>query len=89
MKPWRFESWLDGIVPPGRDPYSLRSMHLLIGCSSAITFTATWDRNPFGHAALDIKAFYMGLHGSSWKETAMRNVVLGYLDGQINQPQCT
>lgn len=39
-------------------------------------------RNPFGHAALDMKAFYMGLHGSSWKDTAMRNVEVDYLEGK-------
>lgn len=31
-------------------------------------------RNPFGHAALDIKAYYMGLHGVSWEETSHRFV---------------
>ena len=30
-------------------------------------------RNPFGHAALDIKAFFMGLAGIKWTETAMRH----------------
>ena len=25
--------------------------------------------NPFGHSALDVKAFYMGLHGTTWSET--------------------
>jgi DNA polymerase III epsilon subunit-like protein len=29
-------------------------------------------RNPFGHAALDIKAFYMGQSGVSWLKTAWR-----------------
>jgi hypothetical protein len=39
-------------------------------------------RNPFGHAALDIKAFYMGFHGSAWKDTAMQNVAVDYLEGK-------
>ena len=29
------------------------------------------SRNPFGHTALDIKAYFMGLSGSTWKETRM------------------
>ena len=37
--------------------------------------------NPFGHSALDMKAFYMGLHGSSWKNTAMNHVAIDYLEG--------
>jgi inhibitor of KinA sporulation pathway (predicted exonuclease) len=36
-------------------------------------------RNPFGHSALDIKAFYMGLTGSCWHETNMTNVTRHYL----------
>jgi DNA polymerase III epsilon subunit-like protein len=30
------------------------------------------DRNPFGHSALDIKAYYMGAYKTSWAETSMR-----------------
>ena len=29
------------------------------------------SRNPFGHSALDIKAYFMGLFGSTWTETQM------------------
>ena len=36
-------------------------------------------RNPFGHKALDIKAFYMGMTGVSWTETGMRQVSKKYL----------
>ncbi len=39
-------------------------------------------RNPFGHTALDIKAFYMGLAGVRWEETSMRFVGQRYLDDQ-------
>jgi ribonuclease T len=30
--------------------------------------------NPFGHSALDIKAYYMGLEGVTWQETSHRYV---------------
>ncbi len=36
-------------------------------------------RNPFGHSALDIKAFYMGMSGSQWQETGMRQISRKYL----------
>jgi ribonuclease T len=39
-------------------------------------------QNPFGHKALDIKAFYMGLHGVPWGKTSMRFVSPRYLDNQ-------
>jgi len=39
-------------------------------------------RNPFGHSALDIKAYYMGMAGVSWGETSMRFLSPLYLQGQ-------
>jgi DNA polymerase III epsilon subunit-like protein len=34
--------------------------------------------NPFGHSALDIKSFYMGLEGVTWQETSHRYVSQRY-----------
>ena len=39
-------------------------------------------QNPFGHKALDIKAYYMGLQRVSWEETGMQYVSERYLDAQ-------
>ena len=39
-------------------------------------------RNPFGHAALDIKAYAMGMANSTWAATSMRFLSPLYLDGQ-------
>lgn len=39
-------------------------------------------RNPFGHAALDIKSFYMGLTGVPWEETSMQYISPRYLGNQ-------
>ena len=39
-------------------------------------------RNPFGHAALDIKAYAMGAANSSWAATSMRFLSPLYLDGR-------
>ena len=35
-------------------------------------------RNPFGHSALDMKAYYMGLTGARWSETALHHVAARY-----------
>jgi DNA polymerase III epsilon subunit-like protein len=35
-------------------------------------------RNPFGHTALDIKAYYMGLTGVAWSETSMRAISMNH-----------
>lgn len=32
------------------------------------------DQNPFGHAALDIKSYYMGAYKTSWKNTSMKRL---------------
>ena len=39
-------------------------------------------RNPFGHTALDIKAFYMGLSGVPWHQTSMKYVSPHYLNNR-------
>ena len=38
-------------------------------------------RNPFGHSALDIKAYYMGHAGGTWAQTSMRFLSPLYLGG--------
>ena len=40
-------------------------------------------QNPFGHSALDMKAFFMGLRGVAWSETGFENVTNYY---KINHP---
>jgi len=39
-------------------------------------------RNPFGHSAIDIKSFYMGLTGVDWSLTSMRFIGQRYLEGK-------
>ena len=36
-------------------------------------------QNPFGHSALDIKAFFMGLTGAAWYGTSMKDITRHYL----------
>ena len=35
-------------------------------------------RNPFGHSALDIKAYFMGLRGVAWSDTSFEKVTKYY-----------
>ncbi|MBN1248090.1 MAG: 3'-5' exonuclease [Anaerolineae bacterium] len=78
----RFEAWLHEVVPETERPVF-------------VAFNAPFDwmfvddyfhrflrRNPFGHSALDIKAFYMGLTGVSWAQTSMPYLAARYLDGR-------
>jgi DNA polymerase III epsilon subunit-like protein len=77
-----FDAWLQEVAPPGRRPV-------------CVAFNAPFDwmfvndyfhrflgRNPFGHTAFDVKAFYMGLAGVPWPETGMRFLAARYLDGR-------
>jgi len=40
-------------------------------------------RNPFGHSAIDMKSFYMGLTGVDWSLTSMRFVGQRYLGNKV------
>jgi DNA polymerase III epsilon subunit-like protein len=78
----RFANWLKQVVPPPAQP-------LFVGFNAPFDWMFVNDyfhrflgRNPFGHAAIDIKSYYLGLSGLSWKETTMK--FIGPLF--INQP---
>jgi len=75
-----FQAWLAAEIPPDQQP-------LLMAFNAPFDWMFVNDyfhrflgRNPFGHTALDLKAFYMGLTGVRWSETGMRNVAARYLD---------
>lgn len=77
----RFEAWLKEAAPDGRP--------IFVGFNSPFDWMFVADYfhryrgcNPFGHSALDIKSFYMGLKGVSWAETSMSRVSRVYLDGR-------
>jgi DNA polymerase III epsilon subunit-like protein len=70
----QFAAWVDGVVPEGTTP-------VLVAFNAPFDWMFVNDYfhrylgdNPFGHAALDIKAYYMGLHGVTWGETSLREV---------------
>lgn len=75
----RFADWVEEVVEPGVQPVF-------------VAFNAPFDwmfvndyfhryvgHNPFGHKALDIKAYYMGLHGVRWQETSFEQASQRYL----------
>ena len=77
-----FEAWLEEVVLPGAK-------------AVCVAFNAPFDwmflndyfhrflgRNPFGHTALDVKAFYMGLAGVTWDQAAMRHMGPRYISGR-------
>lgn len=77
-----FETWLQEALPAGQRP-------VFVGFNAPFDWMFVNDyfhrflgHNPFGHAAIDIKSYYMGLAKVPWAETTMRFLGQRYL----NQP---
>jgi ribonuclease T len=75
-----FEAWLKQFVPPGSRP-------IFTGFNAPFDWMFINDyfhrflgHNPFGHAAIDIKSFYMGMARVPWAETTMRFIAPRYLN---------
>jgi ribonuclease T len=78
----QFEEWLEREIPSGHRP-------VFVGFNAPFDWMFVSDyfwrylgRNPFGHSAVDIKAYYMGMTGSSWASTSMRYLSPKYLGGR-------
>ena len=69
-----FAEWVHSVTPPGAKP-------VFVAFNAPFDWMFVQDyfqryrvRNPFGHAALDMKALAMGLLGIEWTDTAMARV---------------
>ena len=78
----RFESWLAAEIPSDQQPIFLAFNAPFDWMFVNDYFHRFLGRNPFGHAALDLKAFYMGLTGVHWSETTMRYLAARYLSNR-------
>jgi ribonuclease T len=78
----RFEAWLAAEVPAGLRPIFVAFNAPFDWMFVNDYFHRYLGRNPFGHTALDLKAYYMGLKGIPWSETFMRYVGPRYLGGR-------
>lgn len=70
-----FEKWIQSVTPTGKKPIFIAFNAPFDWMFINEYFFRYLDRNPFGHSALDIKAFYMGLAGVTWEETSMKEVI--------------
>ena len=77
-----FEAWLAAEIPPAQQPIFLAFNAPFDWMFVNDYFHRFLGRNPFGHAALDLKAFYMGLTGVHWSETTMQSVAPRYLSNR-------
>ncbi len=74
-----FEAWLKRQVPSGQQPVCVAFNAAFDWMFINYYFVHYLGYNPFGHAALDIKALYMGLTRVSWAHTSWRFIDPGYV----------
>jgi DNA polymerase III epsilon subunit-like protein len=79
----RFEAWIREATPHGSQPVMVAFNAPFDWSFINYYFLNYVGLNPFGHAALDVKAFAMGLLGVPWAETTMRHLAGRYLDGAM------
>lgn len=77
-----FADWIADVTPEGSQPIFLAFNAVFDWLFVNEYFYRFYGSNPFGHKALDIKAYYMGLQGVTWEETAMRYLSENYLNNQ-------
>jgi ribonuclease T len=75
----RFAAWTAQATPAGQAPVFVAFNAPFDWMFVNDYFQRYLGQNPFGHSALDIKAFFMGLTGAAWFETSMNNVTRHYL----------
>jgi ribonuclease T len=69
-----FAAWVEVVVPEGATPVFTAFNAPFDWMFVNDYFHRYLGYNPFGHAALDIKAYYMGLHGVAWGETSLKEI---------------
>ena len=75
----RFEAWLTQQAALNRQPLFVAFNAAFDWMFVNYYFIHYVGHNPFGHAAIDIKAFYMGMTGLPWSQTSWRFIDPRYL----------
>jgi DNA polymerase III epsilon subunit-like protein len=75
-----FADWLKNVVPEGKNAVFVALNAPFDWMFVNDYFHRYLGYNPFGHSALDIKAYYMGFAGVSWFETSMKHISAHFLE---------
>jgi ribonuclease T len=78
-----FADWLADITPADHRPIFVAFNAPFDWAFVNEYFHRYLSYNPFGHSALDIKAFYMGMRGVAWSQTGMNAVAEAYSGKQL------
>ncbi len=76
----KFSAWIKKVVPEGS-----RAVFVALNAPFDWMFVNDYfhrylGENPFGHSALDIKAYFMGQTGVDWSETSMKHLSSHFLE---------
>lgn len=74
----QFADWIESVTPAGHRPVMVGFNAVFDWMFVADYFHRYLGRNPFGHSAIDIKAYFLGVTGSSWAGTSMNFVAERY-----------
>jgi DNA polymerase III epsilon subunit-like protein len=75
----RFKEWLSNEAAPDQQPLFVAFNAAFDWMFVNYYFLHFLGHNPFGHAAIDIKAFYMGMAGVPWSQTSWRFIDPKYI----------
>lgn len=75
----RFEAWLTDQAAPNQQPLFVAFNAAFDWMFVNYYFYHYLGHNPFGHTAIDIKAFYMGMAGVPWSQTSWRYISPKYV----------
>ncbi|MBN2146073.1 MAG: 3'-5' exonuclease [Anaerolineales bacterium] len=75
----RFDAWVQGLEPKHGRPVFVAFNAAFDWMFVSYYLHKYLGRNPFGHSALDIKAYYMGLYNTLWADTSMGKLAPRYL----------
>jgi len=70
----QFSDWVLQTTPTGQQPIFVALNAPFDWMFAADYFHRYLGRNPFGHKALDMKAFYMGMRGIHWDATGFEDI---------------
>lgn len=77
----QFADWVESVTPAGEVPVFVGFNTPFDWMFVADYFERHLGQNPFGHSAVDMKAYYMGKTGSTWASTSMKYLSPLYLGG--------
>lgn len=75
-----FADWIAGVAPAPSKPLFVAFNAPFDWMFINDYFHRYLDRNPFGHSALDIKAYFMGQMGVNWADTSMQRISSFFLE---------